>query len=159
MDRIQLILKHKDFIKYCKKNKITEKKRKFCKHDIVHFADVARIAYIHNLENKLGFHKEIIYAAALLHDIGKWMQQKNGIPHNEASVLLSTSILQQCNFEQNEIDLINSAILTHRNYKGDKNSLNYTLFFADKKSRRCFYCKSEKDCSWADNMKNMSLLY
>ena len=36
-----------------------------------HFLDVARLAWIAGLEQGLGLDKEIVYAAALLHDIGK----------------------------------------------------------------------------------------
>lgn len=58
-----------------------EKGRLFCSHQMDHLLAVARIAYIRNLERNLGLKKESIYAAALLHDIGKYAQYEEGIPH------------------------------------------------------------------------------
>ena len=46
MERVDKILQHKKFQKYVKKNKKAEKERIFCRHDMVHFLDVARIAWI-----------------------------------------------------------------------------------------------------------------
>ena len=65
MERIDKILQHKKFQKYVKKNKKKEMNRIFCHHDLVHFLDVARIGWILNLD------KELLYGAALLHDIGR----------------------------------------------------------------------------------------
>ena len=48
---------------------ITEKERIFCRHGMEHLLDVARIAYITNLEEGLGIEKDVIYAAGLLHDV------------------------------------------------------------------------------------------
>lgn len=48
------------------------------------FLDVARSAYILNLENGLNIPKEIIYGTALLHDIGRYEQYKNGTNHHKA---------------------------------------------------------------------------
>ena len=39
-----------------------------------HLMDVARIAYITCLEQNLGIEKDVIYGAAILHDIGKYAQ-------------------------------------------------------------------------------------
>ena len=48
-----------------------ESGRIFCRHGIDHLLDVARIMWIKNLEEQLEFDREVIYATALLHDIGK----------------------------------------------------------------------------------------
>lgn len=48
-----------------------ESGRIFCRHGIDHLLDVARIMWIKNLEEDLEFDREVIYATALLHDIGK----------------------------------------------------------------------------------------
>lgn len=45
-----------------------------------HLLDVARIAYIRNLEKGYGFRKDVIYAAAVLHDIGKALQYEEKFP-------------------------------------------------------------------------------
>lgn len=47
-----------------------KKDRIFCGHDMGHLLDVARLAWIFNLEANQEISKERIYAAALLHDIG-----------------------------------------------------------------------------------------
>ena len=73
-----------------------EASREFCRHDVTHFLDVARLAWIENLERGLGVSKEEIYAAALLHDIGRHLQYEKGIPHDEASVQLGGQILSDC---------------------------------------------------------------
>ena len=53
-----------------------EEKREFCRHDLKHFIDMARIAYIMVLEKGLPYSKELIYAIGLLHDIGRVKQMK-----------------------------------------------------------------------------------
>ena len=45
---------------------------------------MARIAYILNMEQDLGLEKEVIYAAAVLHDIGKYAQYEDGTPHEQS---------------------------------------------------------------------------
>ena len=72
-----------------------EKNRVYCKHDIEHFLDVARIGYIINLENNLGYSKDIIYAIALLHDIGRHREYKEGINHHMASSEIAECILKE----------------------------------------------------------------
>lgn len=159
MNKIKLILNHTDYKRFCKKNEKFEKERKFCRHDLNHFADVARIAYIYNLEKNLGFQKEVIYAAALLHDIGKWKQYEKGIPHNESSAKLSCAILSDCQFAAEDTKMIIDAIFTHRRYEKEDDTLNHILYLADKKSRKCFQCKKEKDCNWENDIKNFTLEY
>ena len=58
-----------------------EKDRIYCRHGMEHFLDTARIAYIRSLEETIPVSKDHIYAAALLHDIGKWQQYEDGTPH------------------------------------------------------------------------------
>ena len=57
-----------------------EKDRIYCRHGMEHFLDTARIAYIRSLEENIPVSKDQIYAAALLHDIGKWQQYEDGTP-------------------------------------------------------------------------------
>ncbi|WP_128609458.1 HD domain-containing protein, partial [Clostridium haemolyticum] len=52
--------------------------------------------YIINLENKLSFNKDVIYACGLLHDVGRWQQYEESIPHEIASANLSEEILKEC---------------------------------------------------------------
>ena len=60
--------------------------RIFCGHDMAHFLDVARLAYLFNLEENLKLEKEEIYTAALLHDVGRFVQYEDGTPHQLASL-------------------------------------------------------------------------
>lgn len=160
MDKITKIIKNNQYINNLKKIKEYEKKRKYCKHNIKHFLDVARIAYILNLENNLHINKEIIYATALLHDIGKWEQYENSTPHEIASSKLCKPILEECGFNENEIEIINIAILNHRN-ENVKNELTLSgiIYKADKLSRKCFMCKVNKECNWTEDKKNNILVY
>ena len=92
MDRKNRILKHELFLKCYQKNEEYEKEREFCHHDIVHFLDVARLGMILNEKEKLGVGEENIYAAALLHDIGRFRQYEDGTPHEQASAVLRDAI-------------------------------------------------------------------
>ena len=85
MERVNRILSHPLYREYYGKLERLEKDRKFCRHQMGHLLDVARIACIRNLEEGLGLDKEIIYAAAVLHDIGKSLQYEKKIPHETAS--------------------------------------------------------------------------
>ena len=158
MEIINKILNNTYYIEYLNKIKEHEKDREFCKHDINHFLDVARLAYILNLENDLKIDKEIIYATALLHDIGRWKQYEEGIPHEVASSNLSTKILESADFSIEEIQMIKEAILNHRNKDiAGQNNLMGIIYRADKTSRKCFSCKSELICNWSN--KNMAIKY
>jgi uncharacterized protein len=158
-DRINAILYNHKFISYLNKNKKCEKDRIFCHHDLSHFLDVARIAYILNLENNLNYSKDTIYAAALLHDIGRWKQYEEGIPHDAASAELAVDILEECGYSKQEINEIVEAISQHRKVNEDKSSLSYIIYFSDKASRNCFNCKAAKECNWSSEKKNNIIKY
>lgn len=157
MDRLNDILNNEKYIYYLNRNKKFEKGRKFCKHNLRHFLDVARIAQIINIEEKLGFDKEIIYTTAILHDIGKSIQYENGTPHEIASWKIAKEILEYYEFNADEIELISKGILGHR----DKESEGFSLLIyrADKFSRQCITCKAVKECNWSDEKKNLKILY
>ncbi len=160
MDRIDKILKHPVFIECIQKNETAEKDRIFCRHNMAHFLDVARIGRIINAEEGLSTETELIYAAALLHDIGKHMQYAEGIPHEQASARLAWVILPDCGFDQNETDVIIEAIRGHRDERSAcENGLKGILYRADKLSRACFCCPAEGECSWKEGKKNRSLRY
>ena len=118
MKRINYILNDPDFLNYLNKNQEAEVDRIYCHHDIAHFLDVSRIAYIISLEEKLNIDKVILYAMGLLHDIGRWMEYENGIDHAIASKKLAEGILHKCEFSEIEIKEILTAIGDHRE-KGD----------------------------------------
>lgn len=160
MDRIDRILKHDLFIENLAQNDAAEANRCFCRHDMAHFLDVARIGTIMNLQEGLEIPGELIYGAALLHDIGRHRQYAEGIPHEQASAAIAPEILRECGFDEKETDVIVDAILHHRNREAaSENNLRGILYRADKASRACFSCRAEKDCSWKNDRKNRKILY
>lgn len=139
---------------------VAEEGRRFCHHDMGHFLDVARLAMIFNLQEGLPLQEEMIYAAALLHDIGRWRQYEDGTPHEKASALLAPEILAESGFTEEEAGQILTAILDHRNaaVRQDR-TLSGILYRADKMSRSCFCCEAEAECDWKGDKKNLALQY
>jgi len=143
--------------------------RKFCGHDLQHFIDTARIAYILILEEKLGenpwagnvnFEKEIVYGAALLHDVGRWKEYETGEDHAEASAWLAKPILEGAGYSPDEIEIICRAILEHRSLPQHPSLLGYILYKADKLSRSCFNCGAQSECyKWDEKQKRSFLTY
>ncbi|WP_415298355.1 HD domain-containing protein [Clostridium perfringens] len=156
MERINKILNNSKYKDYLNKNSFCEKDRIFCKHNLEHFLDVSRIAYIMVLEENMNVTKEIIYAIGLLHDIGRWVEYEGGEKHNKASYKLSLDILKECDFNKEEIEIILSGILNHRNSEAE--GLDKIIYLADKKSRSCFLCNAEKLCKWSNEKKNLDII-
>ena len=102
MKRIDQILSHPVFREQFALLQEAEKDRIFCRHTMEHFLDVARLMYIYNLEDQAGFSKEMIYAAGLLHDIGRYEQMEKGTPHHLAGARLAERILTDCDFSLTE---------------------------------------------------------
>ena len=158
MDRIQLIFEHPLY----KENFIgiqeAERNRIYCGHDLAHFLDVARICYILSLENGDIIEKSIIYAAALLHDIGRLKQINEGIPHDAAGSEIAEIILADAGFGEEERFTIREAILHHRRSKSEDynetDKLSYYLYKADKLSRQCYCCRVSDECNWDSEKKN-----
>lgn len=160
MEKIDKILNSDLFKGYISENAKEEKKRQFCKHDMGHAMDVARIAWILNLEEETGVTKDVVYATALLHDIGRHLQYRDGIPHEQASATLALEILEECGFGETECKEIIHAISSHRNKEMMKvNDLAGIIYRADKMSRPCYACRVEKDCNWKQDKKNMMIKY
>lgn len=158
MDRINRILNNSSYLEHLGQIHKAEQERNFCRHNMAHFLDVARIAWIWNLEEGLGMDKEIVYAAALLHDIGRHEQYKDGTSHETASARIAPEILRDCGFVQEEVELVVDAIMSHRSSGiKDENSFRGLLYRADKASRACFACGVRGGCSWKDGKKNLNL--
>ena len=159
-DRINRILQNEQYRMHLLRIEEHEADRLFCRHNMGHFLDVARIAMILNAKEQYEIEDEMIYAVALLHDIGRWQQYETGEDHAHVSALLAPEILTACGFSEKEQEQIVSAIATHR----DKNvtlqhDLNGLLYRADKLSRPCFACKQQKACNWKGEKKNLLLGY
>ena len=114
MERIDKLLRHPLWRETLDDIEAAEAARAFCRHGLPHLLDVARLAYIENLERGLGLSKEAVYAAALLHDIGRGLQYTQGVPHHEGSVRLAEPILRDCGFSAAETAEILHAIGGHR---------------------------------------------
>ena len=155
-----------------------ERGRIYCNHTMEHFLDVARICYIMALEDGAELPRELIYGAALLHDLGRYRQIADGTPHEVASAQLAEKIMADCGFAEEEIRVVAGAILQHRhhgeaepfgehaepvNAKNDakdaaKSSLGDYLYRADKMSRLCFCCDARESCKWSEEEKNKGIV-
>ncbi len=154
MRRINKILSNNMFLEKITEIDKLESDRIYCKHNISHFLDVARIAYIKLLENNIDVSKEIVYAIGLLHDLGRADQYKFGTPHNINSRDIIKDILIESDFDSCEIEIIVNSI-EHHNQKDEYNILNSLIYEADKESRICMFCNSKNTCIWKN--KNMYL--
>ena len=198
MRRVRKIWEHPLYQENYQKLQEKEADRIYCRHGIDHLLDVARIAYIHNLEESDGYSKAVIYAAALLHDIGRYEQYEWGIPHEKSGERIAREILEDLREDSGmqlfgeEEQFILEAIANHRgqnerncgkeydgtpgskilresgkncmeeNSEEDRRIVKSRRFMelihrSDKESRRCFDCKAEATCKWAEEKKNMEV--
>ncbi len=157
MERYQKVATHKKVNEYVEKIALAEENRIFCHHDWDHFLAVARIAYIFVLEQKLDISKDIVYATAFLHDIGKLEQYERGIPHEIESAILAEGILGDCGYDDDEIRMITRAILHHRVYEESYGKFEKIIYQADKLSRPCKGCKARTLCNWQEEKKNLGV--
>lgn len=181
MERVNWLIRQPLYISSYQQLRELEKDRIFCCHQMNHLLDVARIAYIRNLENNLGIAKPVIYAAALLHDIGKAKQYTDSIPHEIAGAEIAESLLAsmpaELSFTAEEQTCILTAIRNHR--KPPKDHIAFTkdmsvssdslsdnmdsdilvrlIYESDKASRNCFCCPANTHCNWSAEQKNMEI--
>ncbi len=169
MKRVNDILSDSEFRENLKKIEEFEKDRIYCRHGMNHLLDVARIAGIHALDDGVNIDREVIYAAALLHDIGRACQYETGEDHDKAGVAIAGNILNRCDFDKAEVSLIIDAIAGHRGENDnseDLKALNQSDFeilkrlikTADNESRLCFMCEAKDSCKWSDSRKNKLLI-
>ncbi len=152
------IINHPKYQDYYHQIVTLENSRIFCKHDMTHFLDVARIAYINILEDQAPISKEDIYAVALLHDIGRHEQYLTGEAHDRVSARLCVDILKDIGVSDSKIEAYQTAIISHRNeLVKDRSDLSGYLYRGDKASRPCHSCMQESDCTWSKLKKNMVL--
>ncbi len=133
-----------------------ETDRIFCRHDLRHCIDVARITMLLSYEEGLNLDRELVYAAALLHDIGRSEGSHN---HHMKSADLAVEILRQSGFSYSEVEIITDVIKNHGNKTAAEDKTFSGLFYrADKLSRNCLNCKARGACYWSDEKKNLSLI-
>ena len=157
MDRIEAIRRHPLFQREYTKLWEAEKDRIFCRHDMEHLISVARLMSLYSLEEMTDLPKDLLYAAALLHDIGRHEELTRGTPHEIAGARLAGEILDDCGFPAQEIQQIQAAILAHRQ-AGIRDPLALYLYRGDKRSRLCFACPAVEACKWPDEKKNLQII-
>ncbi len=178
MKRVDLIYHHPVFQERFQALQIAERDRRFCRHTLEHLLDVARLMYIYALEESYAVSKDLIYATALMHDIGRMDQIEDGTPHEQAGAALCEIILPECGYSRAEIAQIKDAILHHRRgmaeqYRdmeqtdrgNDRCSgeneylLGELLYRADKQSRHCYACAERQACNWDSGKMNLTIEY
>ena len=152
MERFQKIVCHETYKQTYERLQELEKDREFCGHDMEHFLSVARISYLMVLEKNLDIPKDIIYATALLHDLGRADQYEKGISHDEAGAILAEEILKDCGYTVAERKIMVDTILKHRGVEDKEDR-------ADKLSRDCIHCKARQECYWPEEKKNSRYIY
>ena len=148
MERVRRLIADPDYQLCLAENTQREALRPYCRHDFNHLLDVARIAWILCLERGLAFGQAIVYAAALLHDIGRFMQYDDpSIDHAVASRDLACPLLARHGYSVEEIALIGEAILSHRLPPAEVLlPLGQLLAEADDLSRLCSHCAAHEQC-------------
>ena len=159
MERFQKIVWHEKYKETYERLQQLEIDRKFCGHDIEHFLSVARISYLMILEKRLPVSKDIIYATALLHDLGRADQYEKGISHEEAGAILAEEILTDCGYTREERKFMTDTILRHRDMKEESESFASIFYRADKLSSDCIHCKARQECYWPEEKKNNKYIY
>lgn len=146
-----------------------EAQRVYCRHGLSHLLDVARTAWIINLGGGFGLARDVVYAAALLHDIGHAAEYSEGISHDVAGVeiarrILGTVVAEQ-RFSSAEAEAIVKAVRGHRadvdavscEFSSLSSRLACVIAEADHRSRPCFACSACATCYWPEEKKNMAV--
>lgn len=160
MPRVEAILQDERFRYGVQRIDELEQQRIFCCHGLEHLLDVARIAWIMVLEQQLALPKDLIYGAALLHDLGRYRQYEAQIPHHQASAELAAEILPAAGYTVEETATIIAAIRQHStDGQTQEQQLACLLYQADKLSRNCFQCAARQSCKWPEEKRNKTILY
>lgn len=159
MKRVNAILRHPLFAEKLRLLNELEAERIFCRHDLTHLLDVARLMWIDVLEQGLDMDRDVVYAAALLHDLGRAEQIRHGIPHEQASAALAEVILPDAGFDEDETKAVIAAIRGHRGSApaDAREILGEILYRADKACRLCWRCDAREACNWPEERKNAGI--
>lgn len=142
------ILRHEKYWHYLRENGEADKARNLCLHDLQHAVDTARVAHLYALKEGLDLDEDLLYSAALLHDIAKWKQIRDGtVDHAAAGAVLAEAILREIGMEAEDTARIVDAIRTHRHRDPKGPDLNRALYEGDKSSRFCLLCKNIGHCN------------
>lgn len=159
--RIYKILEHPKFRKNMLEISELEEDRIYCKHDFPHSITVADICLQICQEQGISVKKDVIYATALLHDTGRQEEYHAQGSHEEAGIQSARLILEECNYTEDEICLIQETIRNHRQKKNFIEIANFQecFAFADQLSRNCKNCDVYDSCNWSEELKQHTLAY
>lgn len=159
MDRLKKIINDSFYQDCLSKNAHRETRRRYCRHDLKHMMDVSDISCkimeesgrLNIMAAEAGLKdrnraREVVCAAALLHDIARWIQYDTGEDHAQAGARLAVGVLVRAGFDDAEIKTVVRAITEHRREMPDSSLLGFVLFLADDLSRDCLGCRARKDC-------------
>lgn len=173
MKYVEALLKDSKFLYRLFYLKTLEQNRVYCRHDLTHFLNTARIAWIFTLENGLALEKEQVYLAALLHDLGRVEEYEQEISHEEASRTFAGEILRRLGYDEKKAEEICNAVAAHRGREAfarlkedrfsdtkelsNQEKLAEVLSAADQLSRNCFICERTDDCKWCEEEKTKGI--
>lgn len=168
MPYVAALLLDADYRERVRRLEALEADRIYCRHNMAHFMDVARLAWIRNLEENRRLDREMIYLYALLHDMGRVAEYEQGISHAQASAGYAGEIFSRLGYPADRGRVICTAILSHRGssqrYRsGSRQNEPKTeeaeafadlMRWADHASRMCFCCPAQRDCKWEEERRN-----
>lgn len=187
MPRVDALVRSAAFRRALAAIEDAERERPWCRHGLAHLLDVARIAWIDALEHGLPLSKDVVYAAALLHDIGRAAQYACGEPHDAAGSRMATEMLDELpaalRYAADERACIVAAVAGHRGEDADclravgvgdasaagtptatassaptaADALAAVIRTADKASRSCWACAARATCHWPEEAMNVSI--
>ena len=168
MSKAAKILEDREYRKWLSRIENLEQDRKFCRHGMEHLMAVARICYIlcleEDIEKKILLAypaltsielKEMVYAAALTHDLGRAITYETGGDHAFESKKLAVPILKTLGFTPEQMEIILDAVREHRERVAGMSILGDVLYRADKLSRPCETCTSQSDCDKIQEMQRI----
>lgn len=110
------------------------------------------------------FTRDVIYATALLHDMGRVAQYETGEPHHTAGQRYARELLGELagpvRFTAAETDAIAYAVGTHRSCSTGAlvgpaaEALANLLRASDKAARTCWACSARATCAWPLEKRN-----
>lgn len=157
MERVNKLYNLSEYQKAQKLIDKHEKDRVFCHHDLQHSLDVARLMHIYSMESGANLDKAMIYAAALMHDIGRALQYTDAVPHHTAGAEMAEKWLPECGFSDDETECIVEAVRDHRQIYQEGATLKTLLYAADKASRACYACEARHMCNWSEEKMNLEV--
>ncbi len=101
--------------------------------------------------------KDIIYATALLHDLGRADQYEKGISHEEAGAILAEEILTDCGYTREERKFMTDTILRHRDMKKKAKVLHQSFIVQINFSRDASTAKQDRNVIGRKKRKTTSI--